>query len=155
MLAPITKKLSYAGLIPFVLLSCLVQFAEPPWDFWAANSLLLYSASIASFVGALHWGLLLGPKSNQTSHNFWRDKGAWLWGVTPSLLAWVGLHLSFSSGYFVIAGTLLLALLVDRKQFHHLIADQAYLADFLKMRTILTMVAAASLVWAGLAIQQF
>ncbi|MFM6922897.1 MAG: DUF3429 family protein, partial [Polynucleobacter victoriensis] len=54
MLAPITKRLGYAGLIPFILLSALVQFAESPWDFWAANSLLLYGASIASFVGALH-----------------------------------------------------------------------------------------------------
>lgn len=155
MLAPITKKLSYAGLIPFILLSGLVQFAESPWDFWAANSLLLYSASIASFIGALHWGPLLGPQSNQITKNFWRDTGAWIWGVVPSLLAWVALHLSFSSGYFVIAATLLIALLVDKQQFCHLISDEEYLADFLKMRTILTLVAAASLVWAGMAIQQF
>jgi len=61
MLAPITRFLGYAGLIPFIALSALVQFAEPPLDFWAANSLLIYSASIASFVGALHWGPLLSP----------------------------------------------------------------------------------------------
>jgi hypothetical protein len=55
----------------------------------------------------------------------------------------------------VIAGTLLIALLVDKQQFHHLISDEDYLADFLKMRTVLTLVAAASLIWAGMAIQQF
>jgi len=155
MLAPITKRLGYAGLIPFILLSALVQFAESPWDFWAANSLLLYGASIASFVGALHWGPLLGPQSNTVSNNFWREKGAWIWGVTPSLCAWIALHLPFSSGYLVIAATLLVALLVDRQQFHHLISDEAYLADFLKMRATLTLVATTSLVLAGIAIRQF
>ena len=108
MLTPIAKFLGYAGLIPFILLSGLVQFTEPPLDFWAANSLLLYGATIASFVGALHWGPLLSPLSNQEGHGFWRSKGAWIWGVTPSLLAWVALHLPFSSGYFLIAATLLL-----------------------------------------------
>jgi Protein of unknown function (DUF3429) len=155
MLAPITKFISYAGLIPFIVLSGLIQFIESPWDFWAANSLLIYSASIASFVGALHWGPLLGPQSNQITHQFWRDKGAWIWGVTPSLLAWIALHLSFSYGYFVIAATLVIALIVDKSQFRYLIQDSAYLADFLKMRTILSAVASASLIWAGLAIRQF
>ena len=134
MLAPITKLLGYAGLIPFILLSALVQFAESPWDFWAANSLLIYGASIASFVGALHWGPLLGPQSNIVTNNYWRDKGAWIWGVVPSLCAWGALHLAFSTGYFVIAATLLVALLVDRQQFRHLISDEAYLEDFLKDR---------------------
>jgi hypothetical protein len=97
----------------------------------------------------------LNPLSNQEGHGFWRAKGAWIWGVTPSLLAWVALHLPFSSGYFLIAATLVLALLVDRKQFHHLIHDEAYLAEFLKMRTVLTTVATASLVLAGIAIRQF
>jgi hypothetical protein len=55
----------------------------------------------------------------------------------------------------VIATTLVVALLVDRQQFRHLISDEAYLADFLKMRTALTLVATASLVWAGIAIRQF
>lgn len=155
MLAPITKFISYAGLIPFIVLSGLIQFVASPWDFWAANSLLLYSASITSFVGALHWGPLLMPQTDQTSDNFWRVKGAWIWGVIPSLLAWVALHLSFSYGYFVIAATLVATLLVDRSQFRHLIKDQAYLADFLKMRTIITVIASVSLVWAGLAIRQF
>jgi hypothetical protein len=155
MLAPITKLLGYAGLIPFILLAALVQFAKSPWDFWAANSLLLYGASIASFVGALHWGPLLGPQSNTVTNNFWRDKGAWIWGVVPSLFAWIALHMALSTGYFVIAATLLIALLVDRQQFCHLISDEAYLKDFLKMRATLTLVATASLVWAGFAIRQF
>ncbi len=55
----------------------------------------------------------------------------------------------------MIAATLLVALLVDRQQFHHLISDEDYLEDFLKMRTTLTLVTAASLVWAGIAIRQF
>ena len=155
MLAPITKVLGYAGLIPFILLSALVQFAQSPWDFWAANSLLLYGASIASFVGALHWGRLLGPEFKTAPPNFWREKGAWIWGVIPSLCAWIAIHLPFSLGYFVIAATLLVALLVDRQQFRHLISDEAYLADFLKMRATLTLVATASLVLAGIAIRQF
>ena len=155
MLAPITKFLGYAGLIPFISLSALVQFGEPPIDFWAANSLFIYGATIASFVGAIHWGLVLGPQSNQLSHNFWRDRGAWLWGIVPALLAWACLHMPFSLGYFGVAATLLLALAVDRSQYRHLISDAAYLQDFLKMRTILTVIASASLIWAGLSLRQF
>jgi integral membrane sensor domain MASE1 len=71
------------------------------------------------------------------------------------LLAWAALHLPFSSGYFLIAATLVLALLVDRKQFRHLIHDETYLAEFLTMRTALTVVATACLVLAGIAIRQF
>ena len=99
--------------------------------------------------------LIAGPQSNTATNNYWRDKGAWIWGVVPSLCAWVALHLAFSIGYFVIAATLVMALLVDRQQFRHLISDEAYLADFLKMRTALTVVATASLIWAGIAIRQF
>jgi hypothetical protein len=67
----------------------------------------------------------------------------------------MALHMSFSYGYFVIAATLITSLIVDRMQFRHLIEDQAYLADFLKMRTVITVIASASLIWAGLAIRQF
>jgi hypothetical protein len=153
-MAPITKFLGYAGLVPFIVLSGLVQFAEPPLDFWAANSLLLYGATIASFVGALHWGPLIGHQPDPEDRNFWHSKGAWVWGVTPALFAWVALHLTFSSGYYVIAITLLIALLVDRKQFHNLITDESYLEEFLQMRTVLTLIAAASLIWAGIAVPQ-
>lgn len=153
----ITKILGYAGLIPFIGLATLTQFFDPPLNFWAANSLLIYGACITSFVGALHWGMLLGKNKDELSRdkNFWRTQGAWVWGVIPSLMAWFSLHLAFSAGYFLIAISLLVSLLVDQRQYHHLIHDSTYLREVLHMRAVLTIIAAASLIWAGMAIQQF
>ena len=48
-----------------------------------------YAASIVSFLGAVHWGVALGATGASARYNAMR----YLWGVTPSLMAWGSLAL--------------------------------------------------------------
>mmetsp|Transcript_5614 Transcript_5614/g.10209 ORF Transcript_5614/g.10209 Transcript_5614/m.10209 type:complete len:259 (+) Transcript_5614:64-840(+) len=99
--------LGAAGLIPFVALTpqaasalgglpalqdvpgltCVLSRA-PEMQLW-------YSALICSFLGGVHWGtamsLLGGPKALPLRY---------IWGVTPSLLAWGSLALPYTSSVF-------------------------------------------------------
>ena len=58
------------------------RFSEP----WVLYASLDYAAVILAFMGAIHWGLAMRDRSGAGA-------GPYLWGVTPSLLAWLALLL--------------------------------------------------------------
>jgi hypothetical protein len=94
-------------------------------------ALVAYGATIVSFLGGIHWGLAFMNDA---------DRGArFTWGVIPSLLAWVAIVLPASAGLLLVAGTLLMALSVDRRVYPTL-----GLQAWLPMRLHLTAVAALS-----------
>jgi fermentation-respiration switch protein FrsA (DUF1100 family) len=74
------QRLGYAGLLPFVLLAIATWVAEPGRRAFAVLALAGYGAVIASFLGAIHWGLLMRDTSKQSLSLLG-------WGVMPSLLA--------------------------------------------------------------------
>ena len=80
------KRMGFGGLIPFVLLALAVWLADPAYRSFAGLALLGYGAVIASFLGAIHWGLVM----RNTSIN---STAVLAWGVSPSLVAWVALML--------------------------------------------------------------
>jgi len=89
----------------------------------AAFALTAYGATIASFLGAIHWGLAMrDPNRAPVLH--------YVWDVVPSLLAWLAL---------LLAVLLCLCYAIDRSTY----------ADFrvrhwLTLRLQLTLLAAAS-----------
>ncbi len=123
-------RLGYAGLIPFVALAAAAWLAPAEYRAQAAFALLAYGATIASFLGAIHWGLAMrGPLTPQP--------GPFVWGVFPSLVAWVALLLPLSQGLVTMAMLLGICLAVDRRSY------PAYgLGEWLGMRLHLTVVAA-------------
>lgn len=123
-------RLGYAGLIPFVALAAAAWLAPVAHRAQVAFALLAYGATIASFLGAIHWGLAMrGPLTPQP--------GPFVWGVFPSLVAWVALLLPLSQGLVTMALLLGICLAVDRRSY------PAYgLGDWLGMRLHLTVVAA-------------
>jgi len=123
-------RLGYAGLIPFVALAAAAWLAPVAHRAQAAFALLAYGATIASFLGAIHWGLAMrGPLTPQP--------GPFVWGVFPSLVAWGALLLPLSQGLVTMALLLGICLAVDRRSY------PAYgLGDWLGMRLHLTVVAA-------------
>jgi len=125
--------LGYAGLLPFVALACAAWVAPAAYRAQAAFALLAYGAAIASFLGAIHWGLAMrGPLILQP--------GPFVWGVFPSLVAWVALLLPVSQGLITVALLLGICLAVDRRSY------PAYgLEAWLGMRLHLSLVAALSL----------
>jgi hypothetical protein len=86
-LPPGTAWLGYAGLLPFAACALAVALlGEEPREF-AARALVAYGAVILSFLGAVHWGLLLARPAPDTRRRL-------AVGVLPSLAGWAALLLS-------------------------------------------------------------
>jgi len=123
--------LGYAGLLPFGALALALWWPDSVHQAPLSFALLAYGASIASFLGAIHWGLAM--RDNMA------DGTLYLWGVGPSLLAWVALLAPVAWGLLLLALLLLTCYAVDRRVYPH-----HQLQGWLPMRLRLTGVAAAS-----------
>ena len=131
--------LGYGGLIPFVGLA-LAVWLWPMYQTKAASALLAYSATIASFLGAIHWGLTMrDPQGQSTS--------VLTWGVVPSLMAWVALMLPADTGLLLIALLLWACFAVDR-----VVYTRCGLRAWLPMRLLLTTVASLSCIAGAIAL---
>lgn len=132
-------RLGYAGLLPFVALTVAAWLAPSPHRAQAAYALLAYGATVASFLGAIHWGVAM-RETRPPQH------APFVWGVFPSLVAWVALLLPLSQGLVTLALLLGICLAVDWRSY------PAYgLGQWLTMRLHLTLVAAVCLLAGGLA----
>jgi hypothetical protein len=135
---PWAQGLGYAGLLPFVLLGAGGSLVDPAHRPVLLLALLGYGAVIASFLGAIHWGLLMRDAS--------RPSPALLaWGVLPSLLAWVALLISPVAGLVLVAAVLWACYAVDR-----VVYPRFQVQAWLPMRLRLTCVASASCLAAAL-----
>jgi hypothetical protein len=123
--------LGYGGLIPFVGLAAAL-WLWPAHRPMAASALLGYGATIASFLGAIHWGLTMRDAPGQNTSLL-------AWGVVPSLLAWVALMLPVASGLVLISVLLWACFAVDSRVYTRL-----GLRAWLPMRLLLTAVASLS-----------
>lgn len=130
------ERLGNAGLIPFVagaLLSWLVSGHEEA-HFYVGLALAAYAAVIVSFLGGIHWGLgMLGEPTTDSATT------PYLWGIVPSLVAWVAVVMPAYAGLVIEGLMLVVCYLVDRRLY------PAYgLSAWLTLRFRLTLVAALS-----------
>ena len=100
-------RLGYAGLIPFVLGALLVWVVNAEAHPYATLALSAYAASIVSFLGGIHWGLGFRLSAPPAS--------LFVWGVVPSLIAWLAVMMPASAGLVVHGVMLLVCYAVDRK----------------------------------------
>jgi hypothetical protein len=96
------NRLGYAGLIPFVVGALLMFLVADDVQPLVAIALTAYGAVIASFLGGIHWGLGLREDTGLRTLHL-------LWGVTPSLFAWMAVVMPAYAG-LPLLGVLLLAL---------------------------------------------
>ncbi len=122
------QRLGYAGLIPFVALALLMWIVTPEAHPLVAIALTSYAATICAFLGGIHWGIGL-------RHNAPSRKLHMVWGVVPSLVAWIGVMMPAYAGLPVLAVLLVACYLVDRKTW-----PEAGLRDWMTLRFRLTMV---------------
>jgi hypothetical protein len=127
-ISPAVRLLAYSGLVPFIALAALSFLASPTHRPTVIFSLLAYGATIISFLAAIHWGLTMieNPPNKQQL----------VWGVVPSLLAWISLIIEVELGLLLVAAVLLMCLVVDYK-----IYPGFGLEHWLRMRLILSIVA--------------
>jgi hypothetical protein len=127
------RRLGYGGLLPFVLLASAIWLADPAYQVFSCLALLGYGAVIASFLGAIQWGMAMrGAASSQS----FLQLG---WGVAPSLLAWTSLMMPPSTGLLFIAGLVWVCFAVDRVTYPRFGAQA-----WLPMRLRLTLFASMS-----------
>ena len=95
-------------------------------------ALTAYAAVIASFLGGIHWGLALREHSAQRNLHL-------IWGVTPSLLAWVAVVMPAYAGLPLLGLILLACYLVDRSTW-----PAAGLRAWMTLRFRLTLISVLS-----------
>ncbi len=122
------SRLGYAGLIPFFCLALTIWLADPVTASWAGVALGTYGATIASFLGAIHWGLAMRTPAFVSPFPL-------LWGVTPALLAWVALFMPAYAGLLMLTALLQACYAIDRSVY-----PQHQLQLWLPMRLRLTVV---------------
>lgn len=132
--------LGYAGLLPFVALAVAAWLGPLSYRGQSGFALLAYGASIASFLGAIHWGLWMRGPLLQAPLQL-------VWGILPSLVAWSGMLMPLHYGLLTLALLLVICMGVDWR-----IYPVYGLDKWLMMRLHLTWVAAVCLVIGGVAI---
>ena len=131
------RQLGYGGLIPFVLLTALLWLVRINLVPFLAMALAAYGAVIASFLGGIHWGI--GFKRLQAAEAL--DRFHFVWGVVPSLLAWLALLMPAMAALPLLGLVVVGCYAVDRKTY-----PAAGLRRWLTLRFHLTIVATLSCV---------
>jgi hypothetical protein len=127
--------LGYAGLLPFLGLAALTgiyEGTEQAREFAQYN--LIYGICIVSFLGAVHWGLAIALNSNESPSYLAGlsqaefETRSFVWGVTPSLLAWLaGAFTPLAITLWLLPCMLILVWFVDRRFLEPMKAFSAYL----------------------------
>lgn len=128
---PWAERLGYGGLLPFVVGALLVWLVWPEAHPYATAALSAYAAVIVSFLGGVHWGVAFTRPDPPAS--------LFVWGVVPSLVAWVAVVMPPSAGLVIHAAMLVGCYLVDRRVY-----PAFGLARWLTLRFRLTAVATLS-----------
>lgn len=123
------QTLGYGGLLPFMGLALASWLLPLLYRNAAPTALLAYGASILSFLGAIHWGFAMRGGATASTRLL-------VWGVLPSLVAWVALLLPLTAGLWLLVVGLWACFAVDRVVYRT-VAAQAWLP----MRLVLTWVA--------------
>lgn len=104
--------LGFAGLAPFFLMMAGVWFADTQWLDDFIRGQLAYAMVILSFLGGVHWGAAM-----VCQHLSLLDtKKALLWGVIPSLVAWVA-TMCGGFGFAVLMAGFISAWQADKRLF--------------------------------------
>jgi Protein of unknown function (DUF3429) len=136
--APLALFLGYLALLPFVAAAAALWLAPPAWRGTAGLGLLVYAAVVASFIGAIHWGLAFAQAAPA--------QGLWLWGVLPSIVATGAALLPPQQGLWVMSAVLVACYAVDRRVY-----PRERVAQWLPLRLRLSLVATLCCVVGALA----
>jgi hypothetical protein len=130
--------LGHAGLLPFVagVLGIALLDGEP--RALAARTLIAYGAVILSFLGAVHWGLVLARPTSSAARHL-------IVGVLPSLAGWIALLLPPRHGLALLVVAFGALWLYE----HRVLGTRLLPAAYLRLRRSLTL-AVCSLLALGL-----
>lgn len=102
------RRLAWAGLLPFAGGALLVWLVHDDVRPYATLALASYAAVIISFLGGIHWGLAM-------RHGDDAPTALLVWGVVPSLVAWLAVMMPPASGLVIQGLMLVVCYAVDRR----------------------------------------
>jgi hypothetical protein len=128
--------LGYAGLLPFLACAAILLLGtDPAQSRVAVDVMRFYAAVIASFLGAVHWGVAATDPTNR--------RARLRWGIMPALLAWTLLLLPPFYAFVGFAALFATILLVDWRLLPLLDGSYRQLRVQLSTIVITTLVIAA------------
>ncbi len=139
--------LGYAGLLPFfvltiaVLLKTQLPFLEGVRLGWW---LVGYAAVIVSFLGAVHWGVVLGLQDWLTPAESQRMM---IYSVIPAILAWLTFLLPVNAALLAMGGLIVMSFIIDSMWLFNRIKSQ-----YSRLRLHLTVVVVLLLFAAGVGV---
>lgn len=136
----LAKQLGYAGLLPFVTLALMLWLVRADLRGTVATALAAYASVIAAFLGGIHWGIAQRLPADAARFHL-------MWGVMPSLVAWLALVMPADAGLTLLGLTLLACYFADRHSY-----PRAGLSAWLPMRLHLTLIAVLSCAIGAMAI---
>ena len=100
-------RMSQAGLVPFILGAALVWLVDERAHPYTTLALSAFAALMVSFTGGILWGIgFVHPAA---------PPRLFVWGVVPSLLAWVAVLMPPHAGLALHGVLLVVCYLVDRR----------------------------------------
>lgn len=106
-LPPTAIRLGYAGLLPFVVGALLVWLVRQDAHPYMTLALSAYAAVVLSFLGGVLWGLAFRHPEP--------PRQLLVWGVVPSLTAWLAVMMPPGAGLAILGTMLLVSYAVDRR----------------------------------------
>ena len=145
-LPPVAILLGVVGLVPFVVCSIGAIGGDPGTNAMMLGALISYGAVILSFVGAVHWGLVLAPTPEaDVGIPAGQLRLRLVLGVIPALIGWVATLLPFilpaSFALIVLVGGFLLTVLQEARWKRRELLSRGYIY----LRWALTIVVIALL----------
>lgn len=124
--------LGIGGLAPFVALAAMLWVGQPENATQFSAALLGFGAVIASFLGAIHWGLTMRDHPSPSLLSL-------IWGVVPGLIGWAALLVNGPLGLTILAAALAVCCAMDC-----VLYPRHQMRSWLPMRVGLTLVAGIS-----------
>lgn len=135
------KILGYAGLIPFFIFSIGSWIPLPIFDD-AVAILIAYAAVILSFIGAVHWGVVMSNNDDRHSMHL-------LASVVPSLVGWIALLIPVTPALFILLFGFIIHILYDWSVHEKLVFPEWYLPMRVRLTSAVSICLAASIIAVG------
>lgn len=137
--------LGYGGLIPFVALSVCVIVGYDIQGFLSISAetwLAIYAAVIISFLGAIHWGVVIAMPNILSESE---ANSLLVYSIVPSLLAWLSFLFKMPNTLFILGILVLFCFLGDYLLLFKKL-ESGLSKGFVKLRLHLTVVVSVCLI---------
>ena len=135
------KMLGYAGLIPFVTFSigCWIPL---PLVHDPVAILIAYAAVILTFIGAVHWGVVMSANDDRHSMQL-------VASVVPSLVGWLALLMPAAPALIVLLFGFIVHILYDWAMHKQLVFPEWYLPMRVRLTTVVSICLLSSIFAVG------